>query len=326
MSNISRRSCSGKEEIQRYHSIMVHANRLEFGLFLAGIPFYIIGFIGNVLVIRIVHKTRQMHTTTNYLLANLAACDLITILLAPLYFFSYLLGYPSNGFGKISCKILVLTDISIMASGFTLAVLAVERYHALLKPFRTGLRLKEGNIKQAIALIWIASVLLVFPQFFLQEWSESHSTCIGPWSTEDMNHTNKIYVLMYCVFNAYIPITVFLYCYGSLLKGLYFSHTICAADTDEDRSSEKRKLVITFIVATAGYAISCGPIAVFFTLQASGVLEQSHLKLHSSLSVVFHLLLYCSLCLNPILYAFRSTNFQEGFKRIIFCRGEAPSE
>ena len=83
-----------------------------------------------------------MHTTTNYLLANLAACDLITISFGPLYFFSYLFGYPSNGFRKVSCKILVLTDISIMASGFSLTVLAVERYHALLKPFRAGLRLK----------------------------------------------------------------------------------------------------------------------------------------------------------------------------------------
>ena len=45
------------------------------------ILFFAIGFIGNVLVIRIVHKTRQMHTPTNYLLANMAVSDVITILL-----------------------------------------------------------------------------------------------------------------------------------------------------------------------------------------------------------------------------------------------------
>ena len=155
--------------------------------------------------------------------------------------FSYLFGYPSNGFRKVSCKILVLTDISIMASGFSLTVLAVERYHALLKPFRAGLRLKEESIKHAIVLIWISSVSLIFPEFFLQEWGESHSTCIGPWSTGGTSQTIKIYVLMFCVFNAYIPIAVFVYCYGSLIKGLYFSHTICVANTDEERSSEKKE-------------------------------------------------------------------------------------
>ena len=72
------------------HSIMAHPDSLELRLFLAAIPFYIIGF-----------KTRQMHTTTNYLLANLSACDLITILLAPLYFFSYLLGYHDDQIRKM---------------------------------------------------------------------------------------------------------------------------------------------------------------------------------------------------------------------------------
>ena len=40
---------------------------------------------------------------------------------------------------------MVLTNIAIMASSITLSVLAAERYHALLKPFRTGLRLTEDN-------------------------------------------------------------------------------------------------------------------------------------------------------------------------------------
>ena len=48
-------------------------------LFLSHFPilFFAIGFIGNVLVIRIVHKTRQIHTPTNYLLANIAVSDVI---------------------------------------------------------------------------------------------------------------------------------------------------------------------------------------------------------------------------------------------------------
>ena len=141
---------------------MINTDSLNFRLFVAAIPVYIIGFIGNTLVIRIVHKTRDMHSTTNYLLANLAVSDVITILLAPLYFFSYHIGYPSSAFGKFSCKFLVLSDISITTSALTLSLLAIERYHALLKPFRTGLRLTDENIKQAIALIWISSFFIVF--------------------------------------------------------------------------------------------------------------------------------------------------------------------
>ena len=302
---------------------MINTDSLNFRLFVATIPVYIIGFIGNTLVIRIVHQTRDMHSTTNYLLANLAVSDVITILLAPLYFFSYHIGYPSSAFGKFSCKFLVLSDIAITTSALTLSLLAIERYHALLKPFRTGLRLTEENIKRAIALIWISSFFLVFPEFFVQEWSESLSRCTGPWNLP-LSMKSKVFGIIYCIISAYIPSMVFLYCYGSLIKGLYFCHTVCAANTNKDRSSEKKKLVITFILASTGFVIGYGPIAVFYTVLASGVDEEINDKLYSNLSVFFLLAFYCSLCLNPMFYAFRSSSFKERFKRIIFCRGPVP--
>ena len=40
------------------------------------------------------------------------------------------------------------------SSASTLSVIAIERYHAILKPFSSNLRLNEQNIKKAIALIW----------------------------------------------------------------------------------------------------------------------------------------------------------------------------
>ena len=126
---------------------MVEADTLEYALFWTTIPFYVFGLIGNVLVIRIVHKTRGMHTPTNYLLAIMAVSDVITILLSPICFFSDPLGYANDRFGKFAYNSSVLIGISITVSSTTLTVLAVERYHALLEPFRTGLRLKEDNIK-----------------------------------------------------------------------------------------------------------------------------------------------------------------------------------
>ena len=301
---------------------MVDTSSLEFVILLAGITVGIAGLIGNVLVIRIVHKTREMHTTTNYLLANLAVSDVITILVGPLFYVSHLVGYLTDGFGRFACKFSALLNISLMVSSFTLTVIAVERYHALLKPFSTGLRLKEDNIKQAIALIWISSVLFCLPFFVFQEWSEAHSTCIGPLSLR-MNQASKIYLIIDLVLNSYFPVAGFFYCYGSLIKGLYFTNTVCP-ETEEERSTEKKKLVITFVLATAGFVIGYLPTAVLYSVIALGEDKHIDFKLYSNLLAVFYFLFYCSLSFNPILYAFRSTNFQEGFKRIIFCRRPQP--
>ena len=292
---------------------MVDTNRLELVLYLVSIPFLVTGLIGNVLVIRIVHKTAGMHTTTNFLLANLAVSDVISILQLPLFVSAvYQLGYVNDGFGKFVCQLSPLFSFPILVSSFTLTAIAVERYHALLKPFTTGLRLQEHNIRKFITIIWISSLLFCLPLFFFHEWSQAYSAC-----TLIPSQAGKVYVIIIHVVAAYIPMAIFLYCYGSLIKGLYFTNTICPTDSDEDRSSEKKKLVVTFILATAGFVIGYGPTVVLVAAMISRGNEPINF---SDFSIVFYFLFYCSLCLNPILYAFRSTNYQEGFKRIIFCR------
>ncbi|XP_074607879.1 mu-type opioid receptor-like isoform X1 [Acropora palmata] len=289
---------------------MANFRNLEMSLFVPIIPFCLLGLISNILVVRIVHKTREMHTTTNYLLANLAVSDVIIIFTIPVHFAS---------FSQFTCKFKVIGDIAIASSVLTLLLMAVERYHALLKPFRSNLRLNEENIKKAIAFIWALSTVLGFPEFFLNEWNNDYhnkknycAACNGPWGF-DPNLASKIYLIIYSIFTVYIPITVFLFCYGSLIKGLNFSNAICAESTNED-NSEKKKLLTTFILATSGFLLGYGPIAVFHTMTSFG--KKIDCFLFIKVDLIFSFPLEMSFCLNPILYAFRSSSFKEGFKKL----------
>ena len=87
----------------------------------------------------------------------------------------------SHKFATFACKAFNIVGICITVSSITLTVLALERYHALLKPFRTELRLSEDNVKKAIVFIWTTSVVICFPQFFFAEWSEEHTSCVDPF-------------------------------------------------------------------------------------------------------------------------------------------------
>ena len=287
------------------------------------ILFFAIGFIGNVLVIRIVHKTRQMHTLTNYLLANMAVSDVITILLFLCNNFTKdQLGRVSHKFASFACKAFSIYGICITVSSITLTVLALERYHALLKPFRTELRLSEDNVKKAIVFIWTTSVVICFPQFFFAEWSEEHTSCVEPFNTG--TDESKIYTLLY--FTIFImQSTIMFFCYGSLIRGLYFTATICS-ENDEEGDSEKKKLVLTFLLASLAFLIGYGPFTVLCILVASEDNEQNYdSELYSVLGDVSTFLFDLTLCLNPILYAFRSSSYQQEFKRLLICKKPTPN-
>ena len=292
-------------------------------LFLSYFPilFFAIGFIGNVLVIRIVHKTRQMHTPTNYLLANMAVSDVITILLFLCNNFTKdQLGRVSHKFATFACKAFSIVEICIMVSSITLTVLALERYHALLKPFRTELRLSEDNVKKAIVFIWTRSVVICFPWFFFAEWREKHLSCFPPLDKE-----SKIYILLY-VSIFIMQSTIMFFCYGSLIRGLYFTATICS-ENDEEGNSEKKKLVLTFLLASLAFLIGYGPFIVLYILVASGDSEQNYDSepYVSVLAAVSRFLFDLTLCLNPILYAFRSSSYQQEFKRLLICKKPTPN-
>ena len=291
-------------------------------LFLSYFPilFFAIGFIGNVLVIRIVHKTRQMHTPTNYLLANMAVSDVITILLFLCNNFTKdQLGRVSHKFATFACKAFSIVEICIMVSSITLTVLALERYHALLKPFRTELRLSEDNVKKAIVFIWTTSVVICFPQFFFAKWSQKRTSCFPRLDKE-----GKIYTLLYVsIFT--MQSTIMFFCYGSLIRGLYFTATVCP-ENDEEGNSEKKKLVLTFLLASLALLIGYGPAIVLHILVASGDNEQNYdSELYSVLGAMSTFLFDLTLCLNPILYAFRSSSYQQEFKRLLICKKPTPN-
>ena len=82
--------------------IMVETDSLSFVLSCCSIPFYIIGLIGNVLFIRIVHKTREMHTPTNYLLASMAVSDVFTIVTIAAHRFAFIPSAFSQEFDRIN--------------------------------------------------------------------------------------------------------------------------------------------------------------------------------------------------------------------------------
>ena len=129
----------------------------------------IIGVPANCIIITIVRKTPSMHTTTNYLLVNLAVADLITLMFCPgMYNYALNQVQLDNTLGNFICKFFVgnaVVPLTMNVGGLTVCAIAVERYLALVKPFLVGPRLTKRRVSYVIALFWAFAVLSSIPDF-----------------------------------------------------------------------------------------------------------------------------------------------------------------
>ena len=129
----------------------------------------IIGVPANCIIITIVQKTPSMHTTTNYLLMNLAVADLITLMFCPgIYDFSLNQTHLTKTLGDFVCKLFVgnvVVPATLNVGVLTICTIAVERYLALVNPLHTGLLLTKKRVPYVIALIWAFGVLSCIPDF-----------------------------------------------------------------------------------------------------------------------------------------------------------------
>ena len=293
----------------------------------------IIGVPANSIVITIVRKTPSMHTTTNYLLINLAVADLVTLMLCPgIYDFALNKVRLEKTLGDFICKFFAgnaVVPITINAAAVTVSAIAVERYLALVKPFYTRLRLTKKRVLYVVALIWTIAVLGCIPDMITNTIEPSHHStypCKRPWSLDECFH-HKGFIIFTGVFFGLIPSIVIFCCYFGIFRGLFITNTICATPECasnvalEDQRSKKQLfklllwLMILFCVCTLPFSI----FFIYLTTTERISIASNRDRLFIVHRTVRFLLTANSFC-NPLVYAFQSSNYREGFKRIFCCK------
>lgn len=290
-----------------------------------------VGLIGNCLVIIVVYRTRSMHTTTNFLLVNLAVSDVITLLWCPrTYSFAFYPIHPTGRLGDYICKIFTgnaIISVAIASSVLTLTILATERYHALMKPMQSELRLTHECVKYVIAFVWIVAILTNLPDFSQNKYSEQYGRCVCPFTLQ-IASSLKEHVICTVILLGCLPFMILAYCYFQIIRGLFFKNTVCSrAPTGSSDHQTKKRLAKLLISVTAAFYVCYLPYGTFIlyiALQDRSKLVADQETL-SVLLRLFEFLVTSGSCLNPILYAFRSSNYWEGFKKMFAKRNAVQS-
>jgi len=269
-----------------------------------------IGIAGNILVIIVVKKKRYLHTKTNFLLANLAAFDLMANVLA--YTVGAVRAFPiqARTFGKFLCKINSFYPALSLCSILTLTVIALERYNAIVKPLSTGLKFEKRTLRYFIIAIWILSLAAATPLIHFAEYNSDYR-CDRTWSTT----TRFVFWTSAFIAIIGVPLIVIIYCYSHIIRTLYFQHQVVPMNIPREVDErEKKRVVKLSIVVTSVFIFSFVPFAIVRELEFGSPVP-------NAVSVFALCSVLLSSVLNPFIYAYQSTNYRQAFKEtIISCR------
>lgn len=139
---------------------------------------------GNTLVIIVIINNKNIRTTMNYVLVNLAIADiLVAIFMGIKFVIAPTFVHPGGKTGWYLCKFVTggtTAWTAAIASIYSLVAIAVEAYHAAYHPFkrRSG---RAKNLHRTVFLIWAVALFWGLPLYLSVTYVDTIKTCAEQW-------------------------------------------------------------------------------------------------------------------------------------------------
>ena len=206
----------------------------------------LIAVLGNGLVIFVIAKKRKMQTVTNIFIANLAFADVIIGMFSTPFQFQPAL-HQRWDLPEFLCKIAPsFKTLSVSVSVFTLTVISIDRYVAVLYPLKAGFSNKTAIL--GLALIWIVGIASSFPEGLYFNFQYVYDSAIGElkpfckdeWPSEQFG---KYYHLYLFIVQYLLPLLVINFSYIRIACRIWGTKQPGhATETDNVRQRNKRKV------------------------------------------------------------------------------------
>ncbi|XP_045031983.1 allatostatin-A receptor [Daphnia magna] len=280
----------------------------------------ILGFIGNALVVVVVVANQQMRSTTNLLIINLALADLLFIVFCvPFTASDYAL--PFWPFGEVWCKIVqYLVIVTAYASVYTLVLMSLDRYLAVVHPFTSKSIRTKANTFWAIAVTWVVifaacvPLLMAHGQVVYVFDDEQYSLC---QFLQKEGWSQYVFQSTFFATSYAIPLLLICALYISMLLRLWRKEAPVGRASAEIQRGKKLRVTRMVCIVVGSFALCWFPIQLFLVLKSLALFEITPFTVMIQISS--HILAYMSSCVNPFLYAFISDNFRKAFRKIVFC-------
>lgn len=302
---------------------------------------------GNSMVAHIINNTKKMRTASNFLILNLAICDLVTPLLSIVFDFVLEENNYEWIYGGAMCKVLWPAQTYFTcASSLTLAAISLDRYRIILHPFK--IRLSARQICILICLVHVFSLVAVTPYGYVL--ALTNGSCEENWPKFSYRQTYTFFLFLV---QYGLPLIFMIVMYTLAVRELCNTsariraisantprHIVNKLKSDAKKGKIQReaftsksvlkrlgalrtrsiwntpnaKATKMFIVVVVVFAIFMFPNQVVWLWAdfGGGINSPNFTKL----SIICWLFTYTNCVVNPVIFGVFSKDFCKGFKRI----------
>ncbi|KAL9974885.1 hypothetical protein ACROYT_G011984 [Oculina patagonica] len=292
----------------------------------------VVTFLGNFMVCLIVYLHRRLRTVTNYFIVSLAVSDLLISVLSVPFRIHQTLHNGAFCLASELCWTWLLTDLTCAcASICNLAAISVDRYIAIVHPFRYHSLMTTRTGSVIIAIVWTYSVVwAALASFNWTDFGEQH------FFTEfECRKTDRIFYTVATTMDFYVPLLVVLVMYGLVFRVAMNQARAVASlqpmsgSTRDGRGRRFSINIVKEVKAAKTLAIVIGAFVVcwfpFFTcllislwrielLRPPRVSEETLKGLRGTFMYVLPTI---NSTLNPIIYALFNRDFRTAFVRLL---------
>ncbi|KAK3788350.1 hypothetical protein RRG08_025077 [Elysia crispata] len=274
----------------------------------------LVAILGNAMVLTVIIRHRGMRTRTNLFLVNLAVADLLVgILLMPFSIITMISDGWIFGDGAMCQFNGWMNSFCLITSIHTLMYIGVHKYFSIAHPLSTAFKLRTIVFFMCMAWVW-AGICSTMNVWGLEvEYKKGTSQC-GP-KYPRKTHAYIIHAILQLTVMI-VPFFILVFCYTRMFIEIKkHSARLRKNSTVEEEYilATQKKVAVTLFIVLACFFFMALPYVSYATYTT----VNSNKEFPSFLNPVAYMFLYLNSMVNPIIYAFRSPAFREGYKEIL---------
>ncbi|XP_004614612.2 C-C chemokine receptor type 8 [Sorex araneus] len=264
---------------------------------------FVLGLLGNSLVLLVLLACKKRRSITDVYLLNLALSDLLLVFSLP-FQTHYLL--DQWAFGLVLCKVVSGSYyLGFFSSMFFITLMSVDRYLAIV---RTVYALKVRTAQKGAALslaVWLTALAATSPLLvFYQVASEDGVLQCYPFYDQQALKWKLFIHFEMNVLGLLIPFPVLIFCYASILCQLRRSH---------NRNKAKAiSLVLLVVLASLLFWVPFNVVLFLTSLHDLHVLDGCVVSQRLIYAThVTEVVSFTHCCVNPVIYALLGEKFKK---------------